>query len=253
MVTIAQALPHWDMSVVYPGLESPEFEEGFRSLVKSIDDLTALFDKLGVNHLESASLDNGTVQAVEEVIERYNDVQDEMRTIYAYIHAFVTTDSRDDVAQAKLSEMQQQGVRMSQLGTRFTAWIGSLDVEGLIERSQLASDHAYALRKRKESSEHLMSPAEEELASELRLSGGAAWSKLQGNLSSQLKVPVDLPDGKRELPMSAVRNLAFDPDREVRRRGYEAELAAWERAALQQHQGGGQHPHEEAGLGVGAG
>lgn len=32
--------------------------------------------------------------------------------------------------------------------------------------------------------------------------------------------------------MSQVRNLARDPDREVRRRAHEAELAAWERAAL---------------------
>ncbi|MDP9370693.1 MAG: M3 family metallopeptidase, partial [Chloroflexota bacterium] len=36
----------------------------------------------------------------------------------------------------------------------------------------------------------------------------------------------------RLLPMSAVRNLAHDPDRTVRRRAYDAELAAWERAAL---------------------
>ena len=32
--------------------------------------------------------------------------------------------------------------------------------------------------------------------------------------------------------MSAVRNLAYEPDRDMRRRAYEAELAAWERSAL---------------------
>jgi len=32
--------------------------------------------------------------------------------------------------------------------------------------------------------------------------------------------------------MSAVRNLAYDPDRETRRAAYEAEIAAWQRAAL---------------------
>ena len=36
----------------------------------------------------------------------------------------------------------------------------------------------------------------------------------------------------RELPMSMVRNLAHDANREVRRRAYEAELAGWERAAV---------------------
>ena len=32
--------------------------------------------------------------------------------------------------------------------------------------------------------------------------------------------------------MSVIRNLAYEPDRELRRRAYEAELAAWEQAAL---------------------
>jgi pepF/M3 family oligoendopeptidase len=77
-----------------------------------------------------------------------------------------------------------------------------------------------------------MSPAEEALAAELRPSGGGAWGKLHSTVTSQLSVTVALPDGPRELPMSAVRNLAYDADREVRRQGYEAELAAWERAAV---------------------
>jgi pepF/M3 family oligoendopeptidase len=232
MVSTAQKLPHWDMSVVFPGLDSPEFESGFRSLVESITGLAELFDRLGVHRIENATMDDETVRAVEEALQRYNEVQDEMRTVYSYVISFVATDSRDTMAQAKWSEMQQQGVRLSQLGTRLTAWVGSLDVEGLIGRSGVAKEHAYALQRMKQESEHLMSPPEEELASELRVSGGSAWAKLHANVSSQLKVPVEMDGGIQEMPMSAVRNLAFDPDREVRRRGYEAELAAWERTAL---------------------
>ena len=42
-----------------------------------------------------------------------------------------------------------------------------------------------------------------------------------------------MPDGTRqEMPMSMVRNLAFDPDREVRRRAYEAELEGWKQRAV---------------------
>ena len=37
-------------------------------------------------------------------------------------------------------------MQLSQLDTRFTAWIGSLDVEALIERSAVARDHAFMLR-----------------------------------------------------------------------------------------------------------
>jgi pepF/M3 family oligoendopeptidase len=77
-----------------------------------------------------------------------------------------------------------------------------------------------------------MSPPEEDLATELSITGSTAWGKLHGNFTSQLMVKVDLPDGSKELPMSMLRNLAFDPNREVRKQAYEAEVAAWKNTAV---------------------
>jgi oligoendopeptidase F len=225
-------LPYWDMTVIYPNLESAEFEAGFRSAVQAIDDLTALFDQHGIAQRDAAPLDTGTVTAAESAIERYNAVLKEIHTLWVYVRAFVSTNSRDERAQARLSELQQQAVRLSLLGTRFTAWIGSLDVEALIERSDLARDHAFMLRKAKAHAAHLMPPPLEELAAEQSLTGGAAWVKLYNTFTSQLTVPFERGGKIQELPISAVRNMAFDPDRAVRRRAYEAELDAWERAAV---------------------
>ncbi|MFI5272357.1 MAG: M3 family metallopeptidase, partial [Ktedonobacterales bacterium] len=232
MSTPAEALPRWDMSVVYPSLESPEFAAGFAATVAAIDDLGRLFDALGIAKREPAPLDDATVRTYEDATNAYNDVLRRVMTLSAYIAAFVTTNTRDDLAQARQSELQQHAVRLAQLGTRYTAWIGALDVSELIERSPLAAEHAFALRQAKERAAHLMSPAEEALAAELGVTGGSAWAKLHGNVSSQLVVPVALVGETRELPMSAVRNLAFDRDREVRRQAYEAELAGWERVAV---------------------
>ena len=43
-MSIVKALPHWDMTVVYPSMESKEFAEGFSRVVLDIDDLANLFD-----------------------------------------------------------------------------------------------------------------------------------------------------------------------------------------------------------------
>jgi oligoendopeptidase F len=225
-------LPHWDMTVVYPGLESAEFEQGFRAAIRSIDDLTALFDRDGIALRDPAPIDAATVAAAERAIERYNAVLKELITLNSYIRSFVTTNSRDECAQARLSELQQHFVRLSQLSTRFTAWVGALDVEGLIERSDLARDHAYALRKAKRRATRLMAPELEALAAEQNLTGGAAWSKLYSTFTSQITVPFARDGETQDVPISALRNMAFDPNREVRRRAYEAELVAWERAAV---------------------
>jgi len=225
-------LPHWDMTVVYPTIESAEFVAGFGAAIQSIDDLAALFDQDGIAQRAEATLDAATLEAAERAIERYTAVLREITTLAAYIRSFITTNSRDEPAQARMSELQQHFVRLSMLSTRFTAWVGSLDVEALIDRSQVARDHAHALRKAKTRAGHLMAPELEELAAEQNLYGGSAWSKLYSTFTSQLSVPFERNGKPVDLPISAVRNLAFDPDRQLRRHAYEAELVAWERAAV---------------------
>jgi pepF/M3 family oligoendopeptidase len=226
-------LPRWDMTPIYPGMDSKEFEEGLTGVVREINDLAALFDAHHVMKQPPAtSLDHKTIRAFETVIERYNAVLEAARTLSVYIECFVTTNSHDTLAQAKLSELQQTTMILTQLGTRLTAWIGSLDVEALIERSSVAREHAFMLRKAKIRATHLMTPDEENLSSELNLSGGTAWEKLHGDVTSQLTVSLEISGQVQELPMSMVRNLAVDPDREVRRRAYEAELESWKRVAL---------------------
>jgi pepF/M3 family oligoendopeptidase len=220
------------MSVVFPSLDSPEFEQGFQAVTRDIADLGALFDRLGIQKREPAPLDDTTVDAFEQATNHFNAVLERYRTLSAYISAFITTDSRDDLAQAKFSELHQHSVQLSQLGTRFTAWVGALDIDSLIARSTSARDHEHMLREAKIQAEHLMSPAEEALASELNVTGGSAWGKLHGNVSSQLSVPFERAGATETLPMSVIRALTSDPDREVRRRAYEAELAAWERVSV---------------------
>lgn len=224
-------LPHWDMTVVYPSLDSPEFAEGFAATTRSITELGELFDELKIGQQPTGPLDDATVQAFDRVVARYDTVIAQIVTLRAYIQSFVATDSRNDQAQARLSELQTHLVLLGQLGTRFTAWIGSLDVDALVQQSALAHEHAYVLERAKQQALHLMSPVEEALAVELNVTGGTAWAKFHGNLTSQLMVPIE-HEGHSELPMSVIRNLALEADRTTRQRGYEAEIKGWQSVAV---------------------
>lgn len=221
----AVALPRWDMSTVYPGLDSPEFQRDFQSLIAEMEDLAALFDREGIGEQASIPVNNDTVASFDAVTGKLNSVLEHLRTVHVYIYAFITTDSTNDRAQATMSELQQHMVLLSKLETRYAAWIGSLDVEALEGRSHVARSHSFFLTKTKRRAQHLMSQDEESLAAELDPSGAIAWGKLHGNVTSQLLVRLD--GEAQELPMSVVRNMAFDQDRNVRRRAYEAELRAW--------------------------
>ena len=227
-----EALPRWDMTAVFPSLESGEFEGAFRGVEERIRVLGTLFDCHGVGKVTPAPPDDAAVRAFEEVVGELNCALDEFRTVSAYVRCFVATDAGNALAQSKLSELQRTAVRLSLLNTRFAAWIGSLDVDALLARSRVARVHAFALRKAKVEAEHQMSPLEEELAAELRPSGPTAWVKLHADLSSLLTVHLELDGRGQDLAITEVRNLAFDPDREVRRRAHMAEIAAWKTSAL---------------------
>ncbi len=121
---------------------------------------------------------------------------------------------------------------LTRLTARFTAWIGSLDVEALIERSQLAREHADPLRRTKFAAAHLMSPAEEALAAELGPSGGAAWGRMRNDLAARLTARLELDGEERELPLTEIANLAYHPNRDVRRRAHEAGLSSWHSQAV---------------------
>jgi pepF/M3 family oligoendopeptidase len=150
----------------------------------------------------------------------------------AYLQSFLATDSRNNLAQAKYSELQQYFARLSLLDTRLTAWLGSLDVEVLIEQSEVAQEHAFMVRRAKQEALHLMSPAEEALAAELKLTGSSSWYRMFSTYTSQLTVEVEVEGEMQALPLTAAQNLAYNPDRNVRQRAHEAVETTLKAAAV---------------------
>lgn len=221
-------LPHWDMTTVFPALDSSEFEAAFAELVVRIGDVVKLADERDVRTTDGVAVDDDTVALFEDVLTRLNDVGERAREVTAYLHSFITTEATNDLAQARYSEMQMQLVPLAKVATRFVAWLGTMDVEQLIERSQSARDHAFFVRQAKRDAERLMSEAEEDLASSLAPASRAAWAKLHGNVTSRVMADLRRPDGTVErLPMAKIRGLGDDPDPAIREAASRAQMETW--------------------------
>jgi len=233
MTSAKNSLPHWDMTTIFPSLDDPAFVNFVNATKTALQDLETLFDTKQIQrHDPPLDINNELIQIFETLITQYNAVLERHHLLRAFIMGFVTTDSRNNAAQARASELMLLRVRLSQLDTRFTAWLGSLDVDALITQSESAKSHAYALHKAKIAAQHQMSPVEESLAAELNVTGGSAWTKLYGTFSSQISPTVEIDGTAQTLPMTAIRNLAYESDRGLRQRAYHAELAAWEANAV---------------------
>lgn len=218
------SLPRWDLSVVFPSIESEEFNLALKKLVENIQDLNETYDRLDVRGGESLDLTDEVVSAFEDVTNKGNGLGEDVRTIGSFVGGIVSQNSRDDAAQSKYSELHIQTIPLQKLSKRYNAWIARLDVDKLIEKSDVAKAHEFAVRKAARAAEHLMSEIEEDLYSELSITGSSAWGKLHNSVSSRLLVEVE---GKGKIPMSTVRGLAFDADEATRKAAYEAELSAW--------------------------
>ena len=73
--------------------------------------------------------------------------------------------------------------------------------------------HEFYLSDTARRSQFLMPEELEGLAAELVLDSGVAFGKLQGNVTSQLKVPFAREDRVEQLPITVIRNLCSIPIR----------------------------------------
>lgn len=224
------SLPHWDLSNVYPSLESEALRDDIAQVKRDIESLNAFLDQ---NHIrrDTPAQDDAALQAIlNGYLDQANALLKRYASIRAYLFSFISTDSFNQVARKMLSEIEPLGVQLSQIDTRFAGWLGGLlDALPRLTTEGAARAHAFYLRETAEQSRYLMSDSEELLAAELSLSGANAWSKLHGTVTSQLTVEFERTGKTERLPMPALINIQqHDPDAEVRRAAYETELAAWD-------------------------
>jgi len=208
-------LPHWNLSPLFPSLDSEDFQAAWKELETRFQALEPLMHK---HEIGPRPMREHDAAAFREITTALNEVLEAFLPVRAFVSAQVDTDSTNQAAQARLSELQRLFLTLERLRPRLTAWYARLDPAAVD-----AGPYTLMLEEARVQAEHMMSEPEEILAAELRLSGGSAWGKLHGNVSSLITATV----GGNELPITAVRNLAHAPDPEVRREAYDAELAAW--------------------------
>jgi pepF/M3 family oligoendopeptidase len=230
----SEPLPHWDLSNVYPGLESEEFRHAVSQARAGLDEMDEYLSTHGI--ARGGSLPAGGPPALAAAIGGYLDRMNALLRLYGtlgpYVYSFFSTDSYNAMARRILSELEALEVRLERQEVLFRGWVGTVAEQADLFQAALdeagpAREHAFYLKETAQQSRYLMSTAEETLAAELSLSGTRAWEKLQAVVTTQIKVPFERDGRVEELPITVIQNLNTDPDGEVRRRAYEAELTAW--------------------------
>ena len=204
----------WNLNPIYTGFDDPRFEEDLQALRRTVRDLEELTQHLTGD--SAALLKRGlTLQ------EHLQELAEKLLCYAELRQAACTTDAE---AGSKIGKIMGVYSDSAAPVAAFEGWLAAIpDLDSLIASDPLFEEYRFILKRKKLGSLHLLPGIGEKVMAKLKISGSNAWAELQQYLTSTVKVTYR----GEEINLSAVRNLAYSAEAEVRKDAYEAELACY--------------------------
>jgi pepF/M3 family oligoendopeptidase len=171
------------------------------------------------------SLDAETLLAL---IKAWEEAGAYAENLSSYAEAIYTTDTRNEQAQAEINRIEALKLPLGRAAILFRSTLAAKkeQVLSLAGQDSRIEPYTFFLAETMERASFQMESELEDLANDLCRSGGDAWARLHEALASTASAVWDSSSGERKT-VTELRALANNPDRELRRRAYEAELGAW--------------------------
>lgn len=205
----------WNLDRLYTGFDDPKYTADMEALRCCVWDYEALIRELP--ELKPTEGLRRGIALREKMTELFTTAQ------YASLRA--STDTTNPEPMSYMGQIMSLNSETAAPKTAFMKW--ATDLPDLMERvkdDEFLRDYVYLFQTEKELAKHALTEEATAVAAKLSLSGSSAWSTLHGELTST--VPVSYRGTVTNL--SAIRNLAYDADAQVRRDAYEAELSCYE-------------------------
>ena len=210
---------NWDLTVFYKDFDDPEFKDDLARLPKEIDAFTAAI----------AAPAEDEVKKLVSLVHQEEALSNLFERLSLMIELTLSVDANNKAANAAMAPLMRAVMGSSLASNAFSRYLASLEnLDAIIDANDELKARAFALREAAEDAKHQLPEALEKPVLKMQLSGGEAFSQLRDKLDATLLVDYD---GK-QIPLSAVRALAYDGDADTRRRAYEAELASYKKIEL---------------------
>ena len=206
----------WDLTPLYTGIDTAKFQDDLKALTQTVAEYNSF----------AAALPADRGAAIHRALELQEQLAALAAPMFVYASLRSSVNTSDSEALDTLSRLQKLMSDMSAADAAVRTYVGkTAELEDLIAADPFLGDYAYLLRTIKDDAKYVLDEKVEEALDKMNLSGGAAWENLQSYLSSTVEADYR---GKK-MNLSAVRNLAYDPDPAVRKDAYDAEVACYDK------------------------
>ena len=206
----------WNLDILYTGFDTVEYQNDLKRLKELIPELIAFADEC-----KNMKAD----QLLTEYVKKSEEMSELIEKLAIYANLRYSANTRDTEAASMLGILMQSMSATAAPNAIIEKAISEIDdLDGVIESTPTLKEFEYLIKNIKRDSRYLLSDKEETVFAKMGLSGASAWSDLQSSLTSSVKVKYE----GEEITLSAVRNLAYSPDAEVRRKAFEAEIACYD-------------------------
>ncbi len=213
----------WNLDALYSSFDSKEFQSDLQLLKTGIEEMNRWAE-------ENLKDPEKPVEKLKKVIIDQQQVGSLMRKLMSYANLRAATNAKDEEAAKYMEKINKAATELTKASVLFDKWLKDReDLESLIASSEVLEEYEFYLKEKYKKTQYLLSEEEEITIAKMQETGSKAWSNLQNVISSTLMVDIELEGKKQKLPLPAARNLAFHKDPEVRKKGYEAELKAYEK------------------------
>lgn len=209
-------VPNWNLDSIYKGIDSDEYKKALKDYSSYMEELEQHL-KIAEEQTNKKDIDFPSwLDKYLTLFIKFNDLE---TTLGAYAYIIYSTDTTNTDYLNNMSTIDEMGLRSGQISIRFNS-ILSKNKESLKNFYKIFPkycDYEYILGRVIEDTEHQMSAAEENLASDLQRTGGNAWSRLHEQLISNMHDE----NGKT---FNELRNDAYSADAKLRKSSWKKEV-----------------------------
>lgn len=214
---------NWSLKELYESFECEAFKCDLKEMDKQMDGLKAWVIEATANHEDEQV-------KLETYINLYSTLYDLEEKLYCFASLTLSIESTNEVATKYDALIEQKISTLAETDARWSKWVSQIqNVDQIIAVSPTLMEHEFFIHEMIEGQKYMLGEKEEGIIARMKNTGSSAWGNYKNLLIATHKVDIEVEGEMKQIPLTEVINMAYDPKKEVREKAYYAETASYKK------------------------